>query len=104
MPHYVSSEVSSQEDEILPDAPAHLLVDKGENGSNEGGLLSEDHSKRDKKAAEIKLEELFHTDDEEDEEFPTSSAPSGKVESSSPPLAPMYGYPAVLSYLDQTAY
>lgn len=40
-----------------------------------------------KQLDQIKLEDLFRTDDEDDEEFPMSSAPSGneKADHSGPP-------------------
>lgn len=71
MPHSVSPESRSQEngeDEVLPDAPTTS------NGQDEEGTG-------------VKLEDMFNGDD--DEEYPTSSAPdNNKMEASSPPAVP----------------
>ena len=89
MPHSVSPEPPPtateprKEDSTLPDAPTHHLDEQGialkrndiENTAT--GFAKE----------EVKLEDLFN-DDDEDEEFPSSSPPVAKVESS-PPAAPL---------------
>ena len=95
MPHSVSPEASPVEDSILPDAPAHALVEAAESGSanDDTGAGDTNANTGEKAPDEVKLEELFFTDDEDDEEFPMSSAPTahGKIEHSSPPAAPVYG-------------
>ena len=89
MPHSVSPESSPttaeslEEDSTLPDAPTHHLDEQNTalrvNGPESTGA--------EPVKAEVKLEDLFN-DDEEDEEFPSSSPPSAKVEGS-PPAAPL---------------
>ena len=98
MPHSVSPEASPQEDSILPDAPPHALIEAENDESTDdlakGDSLVTDATKIDHKTTEVKLEDLFNTDDEEDEEFPSSSAQSGsnlgKMDGNSPPAAPLY--------------
>ncbi|MCJ1403379.1 hypothetical protein MMC11_006602 [Xylographa trunciseda] len=90
MPHAVSPEASPVEDSILPDAPVDPLVEDAgsENGSDESAENTTTVSAPPKKSnVTLKPEDLFMTDDEDDEEFPMSSAPSGegKVEGISPP-------------------
>lgn len=89
MPHSVSPEPSSpatesrEEDSTLPDAPTHNVDQqdialKGDDPeSTATGSVKE----------EVRLEDLFN-DDDEDDEFPSSSPPDAKVESS-PPAAPL---------------
>lgn len=98
MPHSVSPEAFLQEDSILPDAPTHALIEAEDDESFDDLVKSDspvtDVAKIDKKTTEVKLEDLFNTDDEEDEEFPSSSAQNGsdlrKMEGNSPPAAPLY--------------
>ena len=94
MPHSVSPEAPLVEDSILPDAPAKPLIEDAtsEHGSDDSAEVTTDAPARAQKpSATIKPEDLFMTDDEDDEEFPISSAPSGevKVEGSSPPTVSM---------------
>ena len=83
MPHSVSPEAMEEDDVNLPDASQELGED-GMDTSNGDTVASS-------KGPDIRLEELFQTDDEEDE-F-TSSPPiqsgAAAVENSSPPLVPM---------------
>lgn len=79
MPHSVSSDDTPRpdgEDQILDDAPP---VDTA---------MKEESSDEEKLAKpSVKLEEMFDGDeDEDDEEFPTSSAVDTKMESSPPPV------------------
>lgn len=71
MPHSVSSQDSSanrKDDELLPDAPpAETASENQEAGASAG----------------VKLEDLFNDDD--DDEFPASSAPDTKYIDSSAP-------------------
>jgi DNA primase small subunit len=66
MPHSVSSASPNREDEELPDAPV-------ESATETGG---------------VKLEDMFNDDD--DEEFPASSAQDVKMESSPAPAPARY--------------
>ena len=94
MPHSVSPAPSSsgqQEDVTLPDAPPEI-VSSPENGL---GTVSSYEAKAGNEGAvkkpssgDIKLEDLFNDDESDDEEFPSSSATNGKLESS-PPAAPV---------------
>ncbi len=86
MPHSVSppgSSAAPQEDSIIPDAPLHALNDSDSSSSrdeNNGKGVKQDSK------ADVRLEDFFDEDD--DEEFPSSGAANGKVESS-PPRAPL---------------
>ena len=94
MPHSVSPEASPVEDSILPDAPPQALVEEADTGpaSHDTGFGDMNGYAGEKASSEVKLEDLFLSDDEDDEEFPMFSAPSahGKVEHGSPPAAPLY--------------
>lgn len=70
----------ASEDEIMPDAPAP----KDENVEKPTDLAHAVEAQKE----EVKLEDLFNDDDSEDEEFPSSSIPDTKIESS-PPAAPV---------------
>jgi len=88
MPHSVSPPASpsvAQEDSIIPDATLHASSDVNTPSSSHGqnGNGAEEALK-----TNIKLEELFQDGDDDDDEFPSSSAPNGKVESS-PPRGPL---------------
>lgn len=91
MPHSVSPEVSMAEDIILPDAPADPLIEEPPSSPPDGLIATDGTSDAKKEFDQVKLEDLFRTDDEDDEEFPISSAPSGngKTEQSSPPAEPV---------------
>lgn len=83
MPHSTSPEkpLHDNDDEFLPDAPpADPESDAKENNgtpANEGG-------------GGVKLEEMFNDDDDDDDddEFPASSAPDTKMETSPAPEVP----------------
>lgn len=101
MPHSVSPEATSPaEDSILPDAAPEPLLEQSDgdadtepdvpieaNGGEVVGAVS--HHRTD----EIKLEDLFNDDEDEDEEFPSSGAADVKMTSSPPPQEPMYDSP-----------
>ncbi|MCJ1384231.1 hypothetical protein MMC17_007347 [Xylographa soralifera] len=94
MPHSVSPEAPPVEDSILPDAPPNPLFEdaSSENGSDDSAEIATDVPARPQKSnVTLKPEDLFMTDDEDDEEFPMPSAPSGegKVDRSSPPTMPI---------------
>lgn len=98
MPHSVSPEASpAAEDSVLPDAPPEPISEPDQDLSSSHGDTptpsngnAVDGSVKPVPKEDIKLEDLFD-DDEEDEEFPSSSAPDVKMESS-PPQEPMYGF------------
>ena len=77
MPHSESPDQSraqeNGEDEVLPDAPA------ADSASNDQG---------EKEGTGVKLEDLFNGDDDDDDEYPASSAPDNKMETSSVPEMP----------------
>lgn len=93
MPHSTAADLLTpcsplDEDSELPDASPHALNIKeereGDNQKESGsGIPVQEELKPD-----IKLEDLFNDVDEEDEEFPSSGATTGMVESS-PPAVPM---------------
>jgi len=87
MPHSLSPEAAAVEDSILPDAPADPLIEEPASSPPHGDAAMNGISDAKKQLDQIKLEDLFRTDDEDDEEFPMSSAPSGneKADHSSPP-------------------
>lgn len=97
MPHSVSPEASSAaEDSILPDASAEPLLEQGEDVSDtEADAIIESSGREVVESAshvrtdEVKLEDLFNDDEDEDEEFPSSGATDVKM-ASSPPQEPMY--------------
>jgi len=94
MPHSVSPEVSISEDSILPDAPADPLIEDPASSPPHGETAvdaTDRNSDTEKEFDQAKLEDLFKTDDEDDDEFPISSAPSGnvKTDQSSPPAEPV---------------
>ncbi|MCJ1287693.1 hypothetical protein MMC26_007045 [Xylographa opegraphella] len=89
MPHSISPEASPVEDSILPDAPANPLVEHAhsENGSDDSA--ADAPARPPASNVTLKPEDLFMTDDEDDEEFPMSSAPTGEAKEvgSCPPVA-----------------
>lgn len=97
MPHSVSPEAPSPaEDSVLPDAPAEPLPEQDEDvidtetdATTESiGVHAADsvsHARTD----EVKLEDLFNDEEDEDEEFPSSAGADVKM-TSSPPQQPMY--------------
>ena len=68
----------AEEDMDLPDAPP-----LGEDNTDNRLPPSDSAQKQD-----VKLEDLFHDEDSDDEEFPTSGTSNGKMQSS-PPAVPM---------------
>ena len=88
MPHSVSPGIMQEEDVILPDAPEEPTID-----AEDGMDTSNEDEAPPRKGADVKLEDLFQTDDEDDDEF-TSSPPArngvAAGEDSSPPLMPMF--------------
>lgn len=89
MPHSISPEASPADDDLLSDAPAKSLIgdEELECDSEEGPTITTNDETVVKKPSQtIKPEDLFFTDDEDDDEFPMSSGPSGEgeVEGSSP--------------------
>ena len=71
-----------EEDTDLPDAA--LTTDEHIDGDSDNATRADGAQKQD-----VKLEDLFNDEDSDDEEFPSSSIPDGKVESS-PPAAPVW--------------
>ena len=94
MPHSISpgdSPTSSQEDIVLPDAPAQPSSDgKQDSDSDEsdGAVARAEETTKSTAKTEIKLQDLFKDDDDSDEEFPGSAATDSKMESS-PPATPV---------------
>ena len=93
MPHSTAADLvipSSplEEDSELPDAPPHALNVKEEGEGDNQKELETVISVREDLKPDIKLEDLFDDVDDEDEEFPSSGATTGMVESS-PPAVPM---------------
>lgn len=88
MPHSTAPEIALSpediaEDSILPDAPRSLNneeEDAENEGSNDGECPNNDLSKTSLETG-MKLEDLFD-DEDEDEEFPSSSIPDAKAKSS----------------------
>ena len=96
MPHSVSPEGTPlAEDSTLPDAPTAPLSEQGENPGDLSGDVTMEinggemaNSVSQPRTDEVKLEDLFNNDEDEDEEFPSSGASDAKV-ASSPPQHPM---------------
>ncbi len=88
MPHSLSSEGnldSADEDGVLPDAPP---ADPGASNVDVGGDSGSPHTlMHEPSQADIKLEDLF-ADDDEDEEFPSSGVTDASALESSPPVGP----------------
>lgn len=89
MPHSLSSEenqYSADEDGVLPDAPP---ADPGASDVQAGGDSgSPDTLMQESSKVEVKLEDLFADEDDEDEEFPSSGMADGSAPESSPPAGP----------------
>ncbi|MCJ1246629.1 hypothetical protein MMC30_003838 [Trapelia coarctata] len=96
MPHSLSPEAAAIEGSTLPDAPADPLTEDPASSPSDGDAALNGTSDAKKQMDQIKLEDLFRTDDEDDEEFPMSSAPSGngKAGHSSPSPEPVHLTPA----------
>ena len=87
MPHSTMTEQEPPSDQMdedtdLPDAT--INKDEHHDGESDSGTRTDEPQKQD-----VKLEDLFNDEDSDDDEFPSSSAPDGKVESS-PPVAPVW--------------
>ena len=92
MPHSTAADLVTpssplEEDSELPDAPPHVLGVQEERGDDQKELEIEGPTQEELKT-DIKLEDLFNDDEEDDEEFPSSGATVGMVENS-PPAVPM---------------
>jgi DNA primase small subunit len=88
MPHSVSSNdfaPHNNDEEILPDAPS----------APENESVTDEQNGQPNQNAEgnVKLEDLFAGDEDDDEEFPASSAPDVKMASSPPPIPAAYDPP-----------
>ena len=94
MPHSTATEASSQEDSTLPDAPTHALIEDEDNGScndpMDGDSRMSDAVAVEKGNNEVKLEDLFNTDDEDEWGLAQSGSNVGKMEGNSPPASPLY--------------
>ena len=87
MPHSTRAEQEPHSDQMdedtdLPDAT--ITKDEHVDGESDSGTRTDGPQKQD-----VKLEDLFNDETSDDEEFPSSSIPDGKVESS-PPAAPVW--------------
>ena len=92
MPHSTAFEQVSQDDQVLPDAPRAPDSDEaGASDESSGDRSGDADWAIVKETSKVSLEEMFGTDDE-DEEFP-SSAPTGDTNGtsdvSSSPVPPM---------------
>ncbi|KAL8654943.1 MAG: hypothetical protein Q9226_003237 [Calogaya cf. arnoldii] len=88
MPHSVTSNSSNDPidpDSILPDAPTACL--KGSDAEDRDDLSGSNIVVQDTSNSNVKLEDLFDEDD--DEEFPSSGVSKEDVQSSSPPPSPL---------------
>ena len=85
MPHAISPERASQEDETLPDAPPEAASElaSGPSAKDEGEAVGPPEPAK----ADVKLEDLFN-DMDDDEEFPASSVQDEQMDNS--PEAPSY--------------
>ena len=89
MPHSTADEFTSvpqaaEEDTEIPDAPPVNGGEVSSDGSGDGYVADKSQPNGVHKQ-EVKLEDLFNDDDKDDEEFPSSSAPTDNAGSS--PLA-----------------
>ena len=87
MPHSTIAEQEPPSDQMdedtdLPDAT--ITKDEPIDGESDSGTRTDGPQKQD-----VKLEDLFNDEASDDEEFPSSSIPDGKIESS-PPAAPVW--------------
>ena len=91
MPHS-TTEQSSQDDQVLPDALSAVESDGPTSDDSSVDNTAKADEEISKETSKVSLEEMFATDDE-DEEFP-SSAPTSKANGtsdiSSSPTRPMY--------------
>ena len=93
MPHSTAADLVTpssllEEDSELPDAPPHVLdIQEDREGDDQKESEIEGPAQEELKT-DIKLEDLFNEEDEDDEEFPSSGATAGMVENS-PPAVPM---------------
>ena len=87
MPHSTAADLVTpssplEEDSELPDAPPYALDVKEEREGDKEKDLEIGVPVREGLKPDIKLEDLFDDVDDEDEEFPSSGATTGMVESS----------------------
>ena len=92
MPHSTAADLVTpssplEEDSELPDAPPHAL-DIQDNRGDDRRISGIETPAQEELKTDIKLEDLFNDDDEDDEEFPSSGATTGMV-GHSPPAVPM---------------
>ncbi len=81
----------NQEDSVLPDAPANGIdVNSGDGESSDldDPPVHPTDGVRNPALMDVKLEDLFKDEDEDDDEFPSSVPTSGNIPSS-PPAAPV---------------
>lgn len=94
MPHSVSPEDSPMpvdEDGVLPDAPTNPTTEaeSSQDESKPTPEKSANDNEQSESKGDVKLEDLFNDEDDEDEEFPSSSAVDSKM-ASSPSEAILY--------------
>ena len=97
MPHLTASEhIASpsllQEDCVIPDVPPQALwelIRDGEVDEVDNTSAQPEENTGKLPRVDIKLEDLFDEDDDEDDEFPGSSVTEGKIENS-PPAESLY--------------
>lgn len=93
MPHSTVADLVTpssplEEDSELPDAPPHALDIQEDRERENQKELETGGPVQEEKKTDIKLEDLFNDDEEDDEEFPSSGATTGMIENS-PPAVPM---------------
>ncbi len=93
MPHSVSSDTSSrpeEEDRVLPDAPSES-EETSEHHDPQSTTEEDNEKEIEKIKQEVKLEDLFNDDDDEDEFTSSGSTADSKMEIDSwPAKAPEY--------------
>ena len=94
MPHSISPELSVPQDSILPDAPLHGLneevADASDDDSDKSAFSANNSPENEKNPANIKIEELFGSDDEEDEFLSSSAESASKINGDTSPAPQMY--------------
>ena len=92
MPHSTVDDVAppieaAEEDIHIPDAPLANIDGVGNDGSadeSQSRSIGDETPNIGPLKQEVKLEDLFNDDEEDDEDFPCSSAPAEDVGSSAP--------------------
>ena len=92
MPHSTAADLVTscsplEEDSELPDAPPQALDITEESEGDNQKELGRGVPVQEELKPDIKLEDLFNDVDEEDEEFPSSRATTGMIESSPPAVS-----------------